>query len=97
MKIVYGTQYIEIDFGQRDEGYKLSLDLETHIAAIKLASNNGAYSGGCYFGPVRPLSYVEIPFDSLDESLQRLLDEKGSTFTPDRWEPKFKSCVYYIK
>ena len=97
IKIIYGVEWIESEFGQRPEGYLLFLDLKDCINKTIEASRKGPYKdGGGYLGPVRPLYYVEIPFDSLDEDLKTQLVENGTTFTPNRWEPKFSSKHKYI-
>lgn len=96
MKIVYGVSWIEVEFGQRPEGYSLFLDKEKCIADTKKASENGPYPGG-YCGPVRPLHYVEIPFDSLEEKVQIVLNAKRECCTDNFWQPKFYSGAVPIK
>jgi len=91
MKIVYAVEYIEIDFGERPEGYSLYLDKDECIKQTKYNSESGSYgSGGGYYGPVRPLSYIEVPWGSLEEGLQIKLTENNKTHTADRWSPKFR-------
>ena len=90
MKVVYGVQWIEVDFGQRDEGYALFLDKEECISSTKKASEEGLIRRVGYLGPVRSLCFVEIPFDSLESEHQEKLKEKGFCHTSNRWSPKFK-------
>jgi len=91
MKVCYGTPYIEVEFGQRDEGWMLYLTEKDCIASTKDASVKGVYSGGGgYYGPVRPLHYYEIPLAALDTSLKKNLKERNYTHTDNRWTPKFK-------
>ena len=96
MKIVYAVPYIEVEFGQRDEGYKLYLDKARCVFETKKSSNNGASSDG-YFGPVRPLRYVEVPFDSLEQEYKdKLNNENGVCWTENDWRPKFRSEEFDI-
>lgn len=97
MRVVYGVEWIEVEFGQRPEGYVLFLDVNRCIKDTKKASDNGRYSGGGgYCGPVRPLSYVEIPFDSLDKELQERLEKSGKAGTSNYWTPKFTGESHHI-
>jgi hypothetical protein len=98
LRVVYGVEWLEVDFGQRPEGYVLFLDKEQCIKDTKEASYRGPYpGGGGYCGPVRPLTYVEIPFDSLEEDLQKRLEENGKAGTSNYWSPKFTGDKVYIK
>lgn len=91
MKIVYAVPYIEVEFGQRDEGYKLYLDKARCTFETKEMSRNGPHAGG-YFGPARSLCYVEVPFDSLEQEYKdKLNNENGVCWTENNWKPKFKS------
>ena len=89
MKIVYGVQWLESEFGQRMEGWCLYVDKDACIRRTQEGSKNGPYEGG-YYGPERPLRMYEIPFDSLDKSLQQDLTDKGTAHTSRNWQPKFK-------
>jgi hypothetical protein len=91
MKVVYAVEWIEVEWGQRSEGYRLFLDEKDCIASTKKSSERGPYpSGGGYLGPVRPLVYVEVPFDSLEPEYKKQLKKTGSCHTENRWRPKFK-------
>lgn len=91
MKTVYGVRWIEVEFGQRPEGWKLYLDKDECAKDTQRGSKDGAYpGGGGYLGPERPLRMYEIPFDSLPEDVQERLGDSGSTWTENRWEPKFR-------
>ena len=97
MKVVYGVPWIEVEYGwgSRPSGWMLFTDKERCIEDTKKASDEGNGDGG-YIGPVRPEQYVEIPFDFLDDDLQKRLEENGGKAgTHDFWSPKFKS--EYIK
>lgn len=92
MKTVYGVQWIEVEFGQRYEGWSLYLDKEECIKETQRGSREGPYEGG-YLGPERPLRMYEIPFDSLDKETQLRLkakSSKGQAHTGNSWQPKFK-------
>ncbi len=99
MKTVYGVQWIEIEFGERDEGMRLYLNKEQCIAEAKADSEKGWCGHGQYVGPERPIGYYEIPFDSLGDELKEALNKskKGVAHTENRWSPKFKSNKVYIK
>ena len=97
MKIVYAAEIIEIDFVERPEGYSLYLDKDECIERTKKGSETGSYGeGGGYYGPVRPLSYVEVPWDSLEEDLRTQLNKKNRAHTSNRWSPKFRGKTEYI-
>jgi len=96
MKICYAVQWIEVEFGQRDEGFALFVDLEKCIVSTKESSERGSSPEG-YFGPVRSLQYIEVPFDSLEKELQDKLNEKGTAHTGNRWRPKFTSLPCRIE
>lgn len=91
MKVVYGVPWIEVEFGwgERPEGYLLFLDKEQCIKKTQEDSATGPYDGGYYCGPVRPLYYVEIPFDSLEDSLKERLSKFQNVFSPNTWKPRF--------
>lgn len=92
MQVVYGVQWIEVEFGQRCEGWKVYLDKEKCIEDTQRGSQEGPYDGG-YFGPARPLRMYEIPFECLDKKDQTNLKartSKGQVFTDKSWMPKFK-------
>lgn len=98
MKIVYAVDYIEVEFGQRDEGTKLYTDLTRCIDETRKCSNSGNYSDGSgYFGPVRPLCYYEVPFDSLEPRYQDALNSNGFAWTDNNWRPKFRGIILQIK
>ena len=95
---VYGVPYIEVDFGQRDEGWSLYLDKAECIKNTKASSARGAYSGGGgYYGPERPLHYYEIPIEGLEEEYVEKLMECGGAHTSNHWRPKYKGPMEYIK
>lgn len=89
MKIVYGTPYIEVEFGQRDEGWLLSNDVDQHIERIKNASSRGSYGDG-YYGPIRPLFYYEIPLDCVPMKGVAFLKMEDHFHTHNKWNPRFK-------
>lgn len=99
MKVVYAVAYVEIEYGwgDRSEGYALYLDKEECIKQTKKASKNGNYEGGGgYYGPVRPLSYCEVPYSSLTAGQKRDLKEHGACHTENHWSPKFSGGEVYI-
>jgi hypothetical protein len=95
MRVVYGVRHIEVDFGQRDEGWLLYLDKAYCELDTKKRSEGPHY--GHYIGPERPLCFVEIPFDSLEDDLKDLLKDHDSCWTKDKWEPKFKGKREFIQ
>ena len=96
MKVVFGVQWIEIEFGQRLEGWSLFTNAEECVERTKEASAKGPYPGG-YIGPERPLRMYEIPFDSLDKETQKDLKKKGTAHTANNWQPKFKDSGTSIR
>ncbi len=96
MKVVYAVEYIEVDFGQRSEGYSLYTNLEDCKQDTKKSSFAGSGSGS-YWGPVRPLSCVEVPWDSLDKKLQKALKLNGKTHTENNWSPPFRGQSHRIE
>lgn len=89
MSVVYAVEYIEVEFGERSEGYKLFMDETECIRRTKDDSSKGG-GAGMYYGPRRPPSYVEVPFDSLEDEYQKALKQNGFTHTENRWTPRFK-------
>ena len=95
---VFAVEWIEIDFGQRPEGWALFMDLKACLRETKKASEKGPYDdGGGYLGPERPLRYYEIPVEGLKEEYIEELAEKGKTHTENYWSPKYIGNPYYIK
>jgi hypothetical protein len=96
-EVIYAVSWIEVEFGQRDEGHKLYVDLETCIKDTKEGSKNGPYKS-CpgYLGPVRPLYYTTIPFDFLEDEYKEKLRDKGTAWTKNYWQPRFKGKTVYI-
>lgn len=94
--VVYAVEWIEVEFGQRPEGYKLFVDKDKCIETTKNDSIKGPYTEGGYFGPIRPLFYYEIPFSCVNEEYQEKLKEKGVCFTKNWWTPRFKSSGFKI-
>jgi hypothetical protein len=98
MKTVFGVQWIEVEFGERDEGFLLHLDREASIKSAREASEKGAYAGGGgYCGPERPIRVYEIPFDSLEKDLRAKLKKSGFALTDNHWKPKFKDSGTVIR
>ena len=99
-EVVYAVPWIESEWGQRDEGYRLFLDLAFCIESTKESSARGPYpGGGGYCGPVRPLFYYEVPFSCLEVDLKANIqdpDKDGVTHTTNWWKPKFKGDCNYI-
>lgn len=95
IKVVYGVPWIEVEFGERDEGWSLFMDKAECFKSTKEASARGA-GGGSYVGPERPLTATEIPFDCLDAKLKAALKKTGKAHTENRWSPKFKGAKHSI-
>jgi len=96
MKVVYGVPWIEVEFGQRDEGWALFMDKKRCFKETKEAFDRGPYEGG-YCGPERPLVAYEIPFDSLDAKLQKSIKKDGKVHTDNHWAPRFKGQAHSVK
>ena len=97
-QIVYAVYWVEVEFGQRSEGYALFLDKKDCIERTKKSSRNGCYES-CpgYLGPVRPLFYTEVPFDYLEEEYQKLLKKNSRCHTENNREPKFTGETVYFR
>ena len=96
-KVVYMVPWIEVEFGQRDEGCKLFLNKEECISVTKQDSAKGCYEGGGgYLGPKRPLYYYEIPYSELEDWMKRKFRNFSILFVGNDFKPKFKSNIFYI-
>jgi hypothetical protein len=93
---IFGVPWIEIEFGQRPEGWQLFTDEATCIRETRKSSKKGS-GGGSYVGPERPLCYYRIPLEGLDKNLREQLRKTGRTATDNRWEPTYKSEPIRIK
>jgi hypothetical protein len=97
---IYGVPWIEVEFGQRSEGWALFMDLNQCIRDTKKSAKRGAYSdsdGGGYLGPERPLGYYEIPVEGLELRYAKDLKEKGFAHTDNHWSPKYMGSRHSIK
>lgn len=95
MDICYGVKWIEVEFGQRDEGYKLFTSLENAKKVSEEDVRSGHYSGG-YIGPEKPLTIYEIPIDCLPEKEKKEIRGANMlswTWIDNHWEPKFKAPI----
>ena len=91
MKVAYAVPYVEVEFGQRDEGWKVWLDLPQCLIGTRQAIENGRYeNGGGYWGPVRPGYCYEIPYVSLSPKDRKILKDTGWVFKNNLWQPQFK-------
>lgn len=87
---IYGVPWIEVEFGQRSEGWALFMDLKTCVRETQKASKRGAYEGGGgYLGPERPLHCYEIPTEGLETEYAKSLKETGFAHTDNHWHPKY--------
>lgn len=93
---IYGVPWIEVEFGQRPEGWALFVDLDKCIKDTKNASRKGAYEGG-YIGPERPLYYYELPIEGMNSKIVAELKLKGKTHTDNYWSPKYRGNMTSIK
>lgn len=93
---IYAVCYIEVEFGERPEGWKLYVDLKKCIRETKRRSISGCYVGG-YYGPARPLHYYEIPIEGLDKEYLTSLKKDGVAFTENYWNPEYKKGPIFIK
>ena len=89
LQVVYGVEYIEIEFGRRPWGWRLYTSKDQCITRTQEDSNEGQ-GNGQYLGPVRPLYYVEIPIDSLSSEQKAALKRgEGRCDTHNEWQPEF--------
>ena len=96
-EIVFAVDYVEVEFGMRDEGTSLYIDLNHCKKETIKNSEKGVYKGGGgYYGPIRPLVYFETPFFSLEEKYKEKLRERGVAHTDNWWSPKFKGVTKSI-
>ncbi len=87
---IYAVQWIEVEFGQRPEGWALFTDVDRCISETKKSCKNGRYAeDGGYYGPVKPLRYHEIPVEGLTESVINDLKSEGKAITENEWSPKY--------
>jgi hypothetical protein len=92
-KLVYAVPWIEVEsgWGSRPEGYFFYRNLEDCLAGTLLASKEG-FRGGDYLGPVRPLHYVEVPFDYIPAECQSFFKLGWDVSnTGNYWEPEMSS------
>lgn len=99
MKIVYAVPWIEVEFGQRPEGYSIFTDLKDCIKKTLAASKRGASPSGMYCGPERPLHYYEVPFEVLEDGVKEKLAMFNATkaHSSNCWSPSMKSDPKIIK
>jgi hypothetical protein len=113
MKTVYIVEWIEVEFGQRPEGYRVFTDIEVEFGqrpeGYRVFTDKGdcmretrkdsqeGAYSGGYIGPARPLCYYEVPLACFPKEVQKTLRENGRSHTKNYWEPKFKSQANYIK
>ena len=90
MKEVYCVEHVEVEFGERPEGYKIFTNEQTCVSQTQEDSIRGAGKGQ-YLGPVRPLQYYKVPFDSLDEEIKEDLSMSEVVLTHKNWTPQYKS------
>lgn len=100
---VYLVKWLEIEYGQRPEGYRIFLDLEECIRSTKHDSTTGTYPGGGYFGPSKPLCYYETTWECLEEDAQKTIrrlvnnsEDYPVTFSSNHWEPRLKSKPFVV-
>lgn len=90
MEIAFAVEIIEVEFGERSEGYTIYRNKQTCIRRTKKCSETGAYKGG-YYGPRRPLRYYEVPMETLPEDIQETLKKSSRAHTKNNWHPTMKS------
>jgi hypothetical protein len=93
---VFAVAWIEVEFGQRPEGYKIFTTEEECIKSTIESSKKGG-GGGMYYGPERPLTYVKVPWTYLPKKIKDRLKEHSTAHTENRWHPEMSSSATYIK
>lgn len=86
-KTAYVVEYVEVEFGQRPEGFVCFLSHEDAVARAKRDSEANDASGGYYCGPVRPVLVTPIPWDQLPGKVASQLLRDGIGFTDRTWRP----------
>ena len=94
--VVYAVEWVEVEFGQCPEGYKLFLFENECVTQTLKDISNGSYQGG-YCGPARPTSYIKVPFNCLSQKTQHRLRLHFVTLTDKYWEPPFASARTFIR
>lgn len=92
MKVVYGIKWIEVEFGQRDEGWRIYKSIRKAKKEGSKDSAAGAYSGG-YIGPERPVTVYEIPVECLKSSDAKKPEDSSFIHTDNDWKPRFKAVI----
>lgn len=99
MDIVYIVPWVEIESGERPEGYKVFIDKEDCIRETILDSRRGVHKTS-YCGPKRPLRYYEIEWEVLEENIRQDLRRQVNeikeieyyfSFSSNYWKPDLKS------
>ena len=99
IETVFGVRWVEVEFGERPEGWRIYSNVDDCIQITKEASLRGPYKDNGedgYYGPDRPLIYHEIPALCLDKNVQEALAEGHTGQTKKNWNPKFKGPAVYI-
>ena len=83
MKILYAVPWVDSEpgWGTKFDEYQVFDDLEDCITRTKEASKNGPTDSGCYYGPERPLHYIETN-DEIEGTFPQWIKSikfKGST------------------
>ena len=86
MNILYIVPWVDVEFGwgSKPDGYRVYKNFDEMVTHTKESSKTGLSNGG-YYGPEKPLSYYEIPYD-------KQIAKK--TFVDD---VEFKSNIKFIK
>jgi hypothetical protein len=97
MRFVYGVPWIEVEFGERPEGYKIFKCVHLCIETTRKDSANEPYSSGDgYLGPLRPLRYYKLRYDLLPSEYKKELESNPSCFLETLWSIYGKVPIFYI-
>jgi hypothetical protein len=81
------VEYIEVEFGERPEGYVCFLTFGEAIARATRDAQSGGWEGG-YCGPRKPIVVQPIPWSDLPKKAAAELLQNRIGFTERTWRPK---------
>lgn len=84
-KTVYIVEFIEVEFGERPQGYRCFASYAD--AEVRARNVMADQVEGHYYGPRKPLRIMAIPLDALPPAAQHKLLRTGVAHTDDSWHP----------
>lgn len=86
-QVAFAVEYIEVEFGERPEGYVCFLSAEEAWKRATADAETGRWEGG-YCGPRQPIGVQVVPWADLPENVAAEVLQKGVGFTERTWRPK---------